>query len=137
MRGWGSALPAYGCPMRRPLPEKVCAVCGRSFAWRKKWARDWEQVKYCSDGCRRRGVSADDPDLETAILSMLAGRTAAATICPSEVARQVAPDGWRGRMEDVRRAARRLVDRGLIEITQGGVVVDPSRARGAIRLRRR
>ncbi|WP_460527501.1 DUF2256 domain-containing protein [Chitinimonas naiadis] len=35
------------------LPEKLCAVCGRPFAWRKKWARDWDQVRYCSDRCRR------------------------------------------------------------------------------------
>jgi hypothetical protein len=34
------------------LPEKICAACGRPFAWRKKWARDWEQVKFCSDRCR-------------------------------------------------------------------------------------
>jgi hypothetical protein len=34
------------------LPEKVCAACGRSFAWRKKWARDWESVRYCSEACR-------------------------------------------------------------------------------------
>ncbi len=38
---------------RKPhLPEKVCAACGRSFAWRRKWARDWEQVRYCSEACR-------------------------------------------------------------------------------------
>jgi hypothetical protein len=34
------------------LPSKVCAVCGLAFAWRKKWARDWDQVKFCSDRCR-------------------------------------------------------------------------------------
>ncbi|MBC7433515.1 MAG: DUF2256 domain-containing protein [Rubritepida sp.] len=34
------------------LPTKICAACGRPFAWRKKWARDWEQVKFCSDACR-------------------------------------------------------------------------------------
>ncbi|TDH62926.1 DUF2256 domain-containing protein [Dankookia rubra] len=34
------------------LPEKTCAACGRSFAWRKKWARDWESVRYCSEACR-------------------------------------------------------------------------------------
>ncbi|MBW0151132.1 MAG: DUF2256 domain-containing protein [Phenylobacterium sp.] len=34
------------------LPTKVCAGCGRPFAWRKKWARDWPQVKYCSARCR-------------------------------------------------------------------------------------
>jgi hypothetical protein len=35
------------------LPQKVCAVCGRPFTWRKKWARNWDEVKYCSDQCRR------------------------------------------------------------------------------------
>ena len=34
------------------LPRKICARCGRPFAWRKKWARDWENVKFCSDRCR-------------------------------------------------------------------------------------
>ncbi|MFN4940587.1 MAG: DUF2256 domain-containing protein, partial [Bacteroidota bacterium] len=23
------------------------------FVWRKKWERDWESVKYCSDRCRK------------------------------------------------------------------------------------
>jgi hypothetical protein len=34
------------------LPQKTCATCGRPFAWRRKWARDWEAVRYCSDRCR-------------------------------------------------------------------------------------
>jgi len=34
------------------LPEKICAHCARPFAWRKKWARDWDNVRYCSDACR-------------------------------------------------------------------------------------
>ena len=34
------------------LPKKICAACGRPFAWRKKWARDWESVKTCSDRCK-------------------------------------------------------------------------------------
>ena len=34
------------------LPSKICAVCGLAFAWRKKWARDWDEVKFCSDRCR-------------------------------------------------------------------------------------
>ncbi|MFN3152271.1 DUF2256 domain-containing protein [Bremerella sp.] len=34
------------------LPEKTCVVCGRPFRWRKKWAKVWGQVKYCSDKCR-------------------------------------------------------------------------------------
>lgn len=35
------------------LPTKTCLVCERPFAWRKKWERDWENVIYCSDRCRR------------------------------------------------------------------------------------
>ena len=35
------------------LPSKTCPACGRPFTWRKKWARDWENVVYCSDRCRR------------------------------------------------------------------------------------
>ncbi|ABF46115.1 Zn-ribbon protein [Deinococcus geothermalis DSM 11300] len=39
---------------RRPSerPQKVCPVCGLPFTWRKKWERDWENVRYCSDRCR-------------------------------------------------------------------------------------
>ncbi|HQS03412.1 MAG: hypothetical protein B7Y07_08555 [Halothiobacillus sp. 24-54-40] len=36
------------------LPQKICLVCQRPFTWRKKWAKDWAQVKYCSDACRAR-----------------------------------------------------------------------------------
>ena len=41
--------------MRRKgdLPTKTCATCGLDFAWRKKWAKDWDEVKYCSERCRR------------------------------------------------------------------------------------
>ncbi|MEI8322304.1 MAG: DUF2256 domain-containing protein [Actinomycetes bacterium] len=34
------------------FPPKICAICGRPFEWRRKWARDWENVRYCSDRCR-------------------------------------------------------------------------------------
>ncbi|MEL6288056.1 MAG: DUF2256 domain-containing protein [Pseudomonadota bacterium] len=41
--------------MRRKsdLPQKDCLTCGRPFTWRKKWARVWDEVKYCSERCRR------------------------------------------------------------------------------------
>ncbi|MBC8127350.1 MAG: DUF2256 domain-containing protein [Gloeobacteraceae cyanobacterium ES-bin-144] len=37
---------------KQNLPEKICHHCGRPFTWRKKWARDWEHLRYCSDACR-------------------------------------------------------------------------------------
>ncbi|MEM9235104.1 MAG: DUF2256 domain-containing protein [Pseudomonadota bacterium] len=38
---------------KRHLPEKHCDHCGLPFAWRKKWERVWDEVKYCSDRCRQ------------------------------------------------------------------------------------
>ncbi|WBL21763.1 DUF2256 domain-containing protein [Zunongwangia sp. HRR-M8] len=35
------------------LPQKICPVCNRPFSWRKKWAENWEEVKYCSEKWRR------------------------------------------------------------------------------------
>jgi lysozyme family protein len=103
------------------------------MVWRASWARNWDEVRYCSDRCRRRKVTAEDRELERVILDLLDARDA--TICPSEAARALG-DGWRERMEPVRRAARRLVAAGDVEITQGGRVVDPSTAKGPIRIRR-
>lgn len=37
------------------LPQKLCPACSRPFSWRKKWARDWDNVVYCSDRCRGKG----------------------------------------------------------------------------------
>lgn len=115
---------------------KTCASCGREMQWRAAWARNWDSVRYCSDACRRRKVRPVDAALEAAILALLDERAAGATICPSEAARAVGADEWRDLMEPARRAARRLVDLGSVEITQGGRVVDPSTARGPIRIRR-
>ncbi|MEB3221712.1 MAG: DUF2256 domain-containing protein [Candidatus Sericytochromatia bacterium] len=46
---------------RRDLPEKVCPVCGRPFSWRKKWERVWDEVRYCSERCRRRRQGGAPP----------------------------------------------------------------------------
>ncbi|WP_374436825.1 DUF2256 domain-containing protein [Tabrizicola sp.] len=44
------------------LPQKTCAACGLPFTWRKKWERDWEAVRFCSDRCRKAGAKRDrDP----------------------------------------------------------------------------
>jgi hypothetical protein len=31
---------------------KVCIRCGLEFEWRKKWGKNWPEVKYCSERCR-------------------------------------------------------------------------------------
>jgi hypothetical protein len=121
---------------RAELPSKWCVACGREMTWRKKWARNWDEVKYCSDACRRRGVNDIDAALEAATLRLLKARAADASICPSEAARAVDPVGWQALMEPARRAARRLVEQHKVQITQAGRAVDPSTAKGPIRIAR-
>ena len=40
------------------LPQKDCAHCQRPFAWRKKWEKVWDDVRYCSDRCRTEAKRA-------------------------------------------------------------------------------
>ncbi len=122
-------------------PSKTCATCGRTITWRKKWERDWDNIRFCSDACRTHKPSTEDHQLEQTILSLLHARARDKTICPSEAARAIAssPDraAWEPLMEPARAAARRLVAAGDIVITQAGHIVDPSTAKGPIRLRLR
>ncbi|MBA4206591.1 DUF2256 domain-containing protein [Pannonibacter phragmitetus] len=50
------------------LPVKTCRTCARPFTWRRKWARDWDNVLYCSDRCRSTrnncGPLAEEPEEE-------------------------------------------------------------------------
>lgn len=50
---------------KQHLPSKICVVCNRPFTWRKKWEKVWDEVKYCSEACRKkRGiVKASPPDV--------------------------------------------------------------------------
>jgi hypothetical protein len=120
---------------RSLIPEKTCVSWGRGITWRKKWETCWDDIRYCSDACRRRKPGFAASALEDAILARLAEIARNSSICPSEIARSHFPANWSKRMEDVRWAARRLVAKGLLEITQNNQVVDASAAKGPIRLR--
>jgi hypothetical protein len=37
---------------KQNLPIKVCRVCEKPFAWRKKWENVWNDVTHCSSRCR-------------------------------------------------------------------------------------
>lgn len=56
------------CMSSRPRdrPTKVCPVCGRPFQWRKKWKDVWDDVRYCSERCRRQRnrVAMEDASLD-------------------------------------------------------------------------
>ena len=81
-------------------------------------------------------MAVSPEEIEAQILGLLDRRGPGKTICPSEAARALAgDDAFRPLMEPVRETAHDMVRRGKLEITQRGRVVDPGRARGAIRLR--
>lgn len=103
--------------------------CGRVITWRKKWARNWAEVRYCSDACRRRGRTGADSALEEAVRSALTGGRSVTDVELTRAVGAVDP-------EPVRRAARRLVAAGEVELVQRGRVVDPSTAKGAFTIRR-
>ncbi len=113
-----------------------CASCGRRMTPRRSTRDQATPARYCSAGCRKRRIRPVDLALEGAIEALLAARPRSASLCPSEAAREVEPGDWKPLMEPARRAARRLVLAGRVEITQGGRVVDPSTAKGPIRVRR-
>lgn len=118
-------------------PTKICQRCGRLIEWRKKWENCWDEIRYCSARCRSQKLTKIDQQLEQAILSLLATRPRGESICPSEAIQTLFPEKpWRDHMEQTRQAARRLVAQGQIEILQKGQTVDPSTAKGPIRLRK-
>lgn len=116
-------------------PDRVCASCGRTFSWRKAWARDWAAVRYCSKRCRQHRPGRLDRELESAVLTLLGQRPRGATITPAEAAQQARPADWSAHIERTRRAARRLTASGMVELLQKGRQVDPSTARGPIQIR--
>ena len=77
-----------------------------------------------------------DVQIEAALLAIIHQRGPLASACPSEVARQLAPQDWRALMPRVRAVASALAQAGLLEIAQGGKAVSPQGPwRGPIRVR--
>lgn len=73
--------------------------------------------------------------VEDAIFGLLAEREPGKSICPSEAARALDPEGWRRVMPQVRAAAVGLARQGRLVITRKGKPVDPNAFKGVIRLR--
>jgi hypothetical protein len=73
--------------------------------------------------------------IERRIVELVEARGPEKTICPSEVARDLAGgEDFRPLMPHVREAAAELAERGAISVTQRGEPVDARTARGPIRL---
>ena len=39
---------------------KDCLYCKKEFTWRKKWADNWDDVKYCSNACKESAKASRD-----------------------------------------------------------------------------
>lgn len=76
-------------------------------------------------------------DIAAKIHELLAQRDDDKTICPSDAARALLPDGdWRGLMDDVRGVAAEEADAGRLEVRQKGERIEPRGYTGPIRLGR-
>jgi len=120
--------------MKPPRPEKICLHCGRRFSWRKKWADCWEEVKTCSQACRRERGSARARLAEEAILELARERGPEKSLCPSEAARKLDAENWRRHMTEIHHAARRLARSQKLRILQKEKQIDPDQVRGPVRL---
>ena len=49
------------------LPVKPCLACGRDMVWRKRWAKNWHEVKYCSSACRSLKPGVKPPQVRPAV----------------------------------------------------------------------
>jgi len=121
--------------------KKDCVVCGRRMVWRKRWRKNWENVRYCSKACRRRGLTESDRNLETAILALLKKQRAGAGIFLDDVVAMVTGADARRQQTPLlpaaRNAARRLYNQSAVDILVHGRPADPSTAKGHFRIRLR
>ena len=85
------------------------------------------------DRARNAGVSTLEA-IEAEIQRHVLERGIEKSICPSEVARALAP-AWRPLRGPVRAAAARLARQGRLEILRKGKAIDPDDMHGVIRLR--
>ncbi len=91
-----------------------------------------------SDDTRQMTRTWTDAQIRGAIVELLDQRATDATICPSEVARHLAPSGWRPLMPQIREVAVGMARQGRLEIRQKGVTQSPDTPlRGPIRLGRK
>lgn len=79
----------------------------------------------------------DEQAIIAEIMRQVEARGSDKSICPSEVARGLAPEAWRPLMSAVRRAAAKLSASGRLDILRKGRVVPAAEMRGVIRLRAR
>lgn len=73
-------------------------------------------------------------EINAEILRQTEARGPGKSICPSDVARALAPENWRPLMTPIRQAAAALAGEGRLRILRKGKPVPPGEMRGVIRL---
>lgn len=101
---------------RRRVHDAKTALGERGAPW-------WEERT--GDGFDERIAAA---------IRALVRKRGESSICPSDVARTVGGESWRGLMPDVRRVAADLADRDEIRVTQKGEQVSIRTVRGPVRI---
>tara|TARA_B100000427_G_scaffold176114_1_gene146527 strand:- start:143 stop:523 length:381 start_codon:yes stop_codon:yes gene_type:complete len=122
--------------MRTNFPQKSCSSCGRSFTWRKSFAKNWDAVKYCSNACRKRKLSKIDQQIENSIFELLETQTYPTPLTTSQIADLLDFGDDKNLLESIKRAARRLEAKSFVIITQDGKRVDSSKAKGHLQIRK-
>jgi hypothetical protein len=114
--------------------ERICIVFGQSLSWRRKWSTRGDALQYCSDDCRRRGLTSGDRRIEEIILRLLVDPDRGGSVTPDDVARALHDDEHQQVHRDrVQMAARRLHRAGRIRITAQRRPADLKRPRGRVR----
>lgn len=76
----------------------------------------------------------DNDKIEAVIMALAEARGAGKSICPTEAARELDDEHWRGRLGAVKQAAVRLALAGKVNILRKGKPVDPSDFKGVYRI---
>ena len=122
--------------MKTNLPQRSCSSCGRSFTWRKSFAKNWDAVKYCSNACRKRKLSKIDQQIENSIFELLETQTYPTPLTTGQIADLLDFGNDKNLLESIKRAARRLEAKSFVMITQDGKRVDSSTAKGHLQIRK-
>ena len=114
------------------MQQKYCEICGRVITYRA--TKNWQDIKYCSKACRQAKPNDLDRQLELEILRQLARFK---QIDIDDAAKALAGEDWQKLRERGRNAARRLVQANKLELIQQGRVLEPSKAKGKLTLRKK
>ena len=138
-RRWRATDPTLNEERRQALVDDLMAARRAVLAAKRAGDDDAERDARARVHAAKVALGERGPKwwerIEREILDQVEARGPDKTICPSEVARALAPDGaHQDLMPHVREAAATLAERGDLAVTQRGKKVDARTAKGPIRL---